>query len=163
MKPSGLAALAAITILAGCSARQIETATPAVPARPNLVPAQRADIPVERLVGNWGVASYREEKDKARTEKQARSFCNRPYSIEKGPTDGVMMHVNDDTKKYELTLKSGGGKTYLGFEGPAGDDQDREVLSISDSEFVLRYVNPEINTRYGTFIYVRCGQTARRR
>ena len=143
--------------LAGCSSRQIDVASPApVPAA--LGPATASSVPVERLIGSWGVASYREEKDRARTEAQARSFCNRPYVIERGPSDGVMMHVNDDTKKYELTLKGAGGKTYLGFDAPPGHDQDRELLSISDNQFVLRYINPEINTRYGTFIYVRCGQ-----
>ena len=34
------------------------------------------------------------------------------------PKTAVMMHVNDDTKKYELTLKGAGGKTYLGFDDP---------------------------------------------
>ena len=28
-----------------------------------------------------------------------------PYTIAKGPTDGVMMHVADDPKLYELRLK----------------------------------------------------------
>ena len=49
-----------------------------------------------------------------------------------------------------------GGKTYLGFEGPPGDDQDREILSMSENMFVVRYINPETNDRYGTLIYVRC-------
>ncbi|MBV9181766.1 MAG: hypothetical protein JO105_07685 [Hyphomicrobiales bacterium] len=109
-------------------------------------------------MGKWGVASYRQEKDKARTEAQARAQCKLPYVISKGPTDGVMMHVADDPTPHELTLKGGpGGKTYLGFEGPPGDDQDREILSMSDNMFVTRFVSPETNTRYGTFIYVRCG------
>ncbi|MET0606678.1 MAG: hypothetical protein ABWZ80_09500 [Beijerinckiaceae bacterium] len=110
-----------------------------------------------KLVGRWGVASYREEKDRQRTEAQARSHCRQPYVIAKGPTDGVMMHVADDPKPYELTLKGGSdGKTYLGFEAPPGDPQDREIVSFNDNLMVMRWVSPDVNTRYGTFVYVRC-------
>jgi hypothetical protein len=135
--------------LAGCAGTPGETA---LPAR-----ATPAAYPVDRLVGKWGVASYRQEKDKGRTEAMARAQCKLPYVITKGPTDGVIMHVADDPTPHELTLKGGpGGKTYLGFEGPPGDDQDREVLSMSENMFVVRYINPETNDRYGTLIYVRC-------
>ena len=52
-----------------------------------------------------------------------------------------MMHVADDPKLYELRLKAGpGGKTYLGFEAPAGDPQDRELLSVKPKEIVARFV-----------------------
>ena len=50
------------------------------------------------------------------------------------------------------------GKVYLGFAGPAGDVQDRLILSITDREFVTRYVDPDTNTRYGTLVYVRCAK-----
>ena len=139
--------------LAGCVSQPGETAGGA------RVAAAPAAYPVDRLVGSWGVASYRDEKDRGRTEAQARAQCKLPYVIKKGPTDGVIMHVADDTTPHELTLKGGpGGKTYLGFEGPPGDDQDREILSMSDNQFVARYINPETNSRYGTFIYVRCNK-----
>ena len=115
---------------------------------------------VDRLVGSWGVASYREEKDRPRTETQARAQCKLPYVIKRGPTDGVIMHVADDATPHELGLKQGDdGKVYLGFAGPAGDPQDRQILSISDREFVTRYVDPDTNTRYGTLVYVRCGKS----
>jgi hypothetical protein len=68
-----------------------------------------------------------------------------------------MMHAADDSKLYELRLKGASdGKTYLGFEGPPGDWQDREVVSLSEREMVLRFVDPDANSRYGTFVYVRC-------
>src|SRR5450631_3659906 len=145
-------AVAAAAELAGCGGS--ETVAPAPEPQAAASPSM---ISVDKLVGNWGVASYRQEKDKARTELQARSQCKLPYVVKKGPTDGVMMHVADDTTIHELTFKGGaGGKTYLGFAGPPGDDQDREVLSSNDKMFVARYVNPETNARYGTFIYTRC-------
>lgn len=141
--------------VAGCASTPGESLTPARPAALTAAPAAYS---VDKLVGSWGIASYREEKDRARTEAQARAACKLPYAITKGPTDGVMMHVADDTAKHELTLKGApGGKTYLGFEGPPGDEQDREILSMADNMFVTRYIAPDTHTRYGTFIYVRCG------
>jgi hypothetical protein len=115
------------------------------------------NIGVEKLIGSWGIASFHTEKDRKRTEAQAKAGCSQPYVIRKGPDDGVMMHVADDAKLYELRLKAGtGGRTFLGFEAPAGDPQDREILSASDSMLVMRFVDPDAHRRYGTFIYVRC-------
>ena len=69
-----------------------------------------------------------------------------------------MMHVADDPKLYELRLKGdAAGKTYLGFEAPPGDPQDREILSATDQLMTMRFVDPDANRRYGTFVYVRCG------
>ncbi len=111
----------------------------------------------DALVGRWGIASFHTEKDRKRTEAEARAQCKQPYTITKGPGDGVMMHVADDPKPYELRLKAGpGGKTYVGFEAPAGDPQDRELLSVSQKELVMRFVDPDANRRYGTFVYSRC-------
>jgi len=113
----------------------------------------------ERLVGKWGVASFHNENDRKRTEAQARAQCSLPYVVAQGPSDGVMMHVADDAKLYELKLKGGaGGKTYLGFEAPAGDPRDREILSASDTMLTLRFVDADANRRYGTFVYVRCSR-----
>lgn len=137
--------------LAGC----LSTAEDA--PRPASAAATPADPRTQTLVGRWGTASYREEKDRRRTEAQARAQCRLPYVIARGPTDGVMMHAADDPKLYELKLKAApGGKLYLGFEAPPGDWQDREILSFSEDLIVMRFVDPEINARYGTFVYVRC-------
>lgn len=112
----------------------------------------------ERLIGRWGVASFHTDKDRQRTEREARTQCSLPYTIAKGPTDGVMMHVADDPKLYELRLKGdASGRTYLGFEAPPGDPQDREILSASNNLMTMRFVDPDADRRYGTFVYVRCG------
>ncbi|MFL4993627.1 MAG: hypothetical protein ACJ8DV_20395, partial [Microvirga sp.] len=111
----------------------------------------------ERLLGRWGVASFHDDKDRRRTEAEARAQCGQAYAITKGPTDGVMMHVADDPKRYELRLKGdASGRTYLGFEAPAGHPQDREILSSTDNLMTMRFVDPDANRRYGTFVYVRC-------
>ena len=112
----------------------------------------------ERLVGRWGVASFHADKDQKRTEAEAKAQCRQPYTIKLGPTNGVLMHVADDPNVHELQLKGdNAGKTYLGFEAPPRDPQDREILSISDRMMTMRFVDPDANGRYGTFIYVRCG------
>ena len=123
-----------------------------------LVSAERpTSIRSEALIGRWGVASFRQEKDRQRVAAQARAQCKLPYTIARGPTGGVMMHVADDSTLYELRPKGGSdGKTYLGLEAPPGHVQDREILSISEREMVMRFVDPDANNRYGTFVYVRC-------
>lgn len=111
----------------------------------------------DALVGSWGIASYHDIKDRARTERQAKDQCKQAYRISRGPNDGVMMHVADDPKLYELRFKAGSnGKNYVGFEAPAGDPQDREIISISHAMVEMRFVDPEAHRRYGTFLFVRC-------
>ncbi|PTM42526.1 hypothetical protein [Bosea sp. 124] len=142
--------------LAGClSSGDDERASPSQVVSASITAPSH--IGVEKLVGRWGIASFHTEKDRKRTEAQARASCSQPYVITKGPDDGVMMHVADDAKLYELRLKAGpGGRTFLGFEAPAGDPQDREILSATDAMLVMRFVDPDAHRRYGTFIYVRC-------
>lgn len=153
LPPVGLAVAAfAALALAGCvggGGGSVQTA--AVVIAPS-------HIDLNKVVGRWGIASFHVEKDRKRTEAQAKAGCSQPYVITKGPSDGVMMHVADDPKLYELRLKGGpGGKNYLGFEAPAGDPQDREILSVTDSMLVMRFVDPDAHRRYGTFIFARCG------
>jgi len=147
--PATLAACAAL--VAACVSRPVQDVAVTIN------PSPPASLPRERLIGNWGVASFHSEKDRKRTEAQARAQCSSPYAITKGPTDGVMMHVADDPKLYELKVKGGpGGKTYVGFEAPAGHPQDREILAATDAVITLRFVDDEAHRRYGTFIFVCC-------
>ena len=150
------ALLAGALVLAGCASTPQAPVTQAPPAPARIAAAH----PVTALIGNWGVASFREDRDRARTQSMARQHCRLPYVIAKGPTDGVMMHVADDAKLYELTLKgSSDGKTYLGFDAPPGHPQDREILSLTANEIVMRFVAADVHARYGTFVYVRCPGT----
>jgi hypothetical protein len=126
-------------------------------AAPSAAVSTPAAFERERLLGRWGVASFHDDKDRRRTEAEARAQCGQAYAITKGPTDGVMMHVADDPKRYELRLKGdAAGRTYLGFEAPAGHPQDREILSSTDNLMTMHFVDPDANRRYGTFVYVRC-------
>lgn len=141
-------------LLGGCLSGADEPRAPQTQVASVAAPST---ISVDTVIGRWGIASFHNEKDRKRTEGQAQAACNQPYVISKGPRDGVMMHVADDAKLYELRLKAGpGGRNFLGFEAPAGDLQDREILSVTDTMLVMRFVDPDAHRRYGTFIYVRC-------
>jgi hypothetical protein len=123
------------------------------PPPPNMNPAD--------FVGRWGYAAYHKEADRSRTVGAARAQCNNAYTIGRGATGGILMHLADAKEPQELRLKAGAdGKAYLGPEGPAPDSQDREIVRFDGRELVMRWVDPEISARYGTSVYVRCGAPA---
>jgi hypothetical protein len=122
----------------------------AAPPAPNINPGD--------LVGRWGLAAYHKDADRPRTEAAARGQCNNAYTIGRGPSGGVLMHLADAREPLELRLKLGtDGRTYLGPDGPAPARQDREVVTFNGRVLITRWVDPEIAGRYGTSIYVRCG------
>ena len=78
-----------------------------------------ATIRSDEIVGRWGLASYQDPKDRARTEAMARSQCKQPYVITAGASGGVIMHLADQATPQELRLKgSPSGKNYIGPAGP---------------------------------------------
>lgn len=153
-------ALISVLAVAGCASVQgpvQQQATP-VPAEPAVLPTLPPAFQPGEIVGRWGFAAYHREGDRSRTETAAKAGCNNPYVIKRGPTGGVMMHLADDAKASELTLKGGpGGRTYVGPEGPPAGPQDREVVTFNGRTLVLRWMDPEVASRYGTSVYVRCG------
>ncbi|WP_413990810.1 hypothetical protein ACMDCR_01465 [Labrys okinawensis] len=143
-KGAGGALLCAIA-LAGCS-----TSTP--------VATPQFSITSDQLVGKWGLASYRAEQDRVRTQAQAKAACSNPYVIGKGANGGVMMHLADQATPQELFVKTASdGAVYIGPQGPAGDPHDRRVLSYDPTSFTALWVDPDAAKRYGTLLYVRCG------
>jgi hypothetical protein len=115
----------------------------------------------EEIVGRWGIASYTRDADKARTEAAARKQCAKAYTISKGPTGGLMMHQPDQTQPTELRIKStADARTFIGPAGDPGGAEDREILSFNGRVMITRYVDPELTSRYGTMVYVRCGPRA---
>jgi len=129
------------------------------PPQPAAVPLLPPAFPPQDIVGRWGLAAYHKEEDRPRIEAAAANQCKQPYVITLGPTGGVMMHLADQAKPEELRLKGApGGKTYIGPEGdPPGSQQDREVVSFDGRILILRWLDPEVQGRYGTMVYVRCG------
>ena len=115
----------------------------------------------DEFVGRWGVASYRSERDRARTEAAARKQCSKAYTITKGPNGGLMMHLADQTQPSELRVKgSPDGKTFIGPVGEPGAEQDREVVLFDGRILIMRFVDPEVAGRFGNMLYVRCAPTA---
>jgi hypothetical protein len=128
------------------------------PAAPAVVQAGPPAFPPQDIVGRWGLAAYHKEEDRARTEAAARGQCKQPYVITAGPSGGVMMHLADQATPTELRLRGVGGKTYIGpADGEPGGPQDREVVNFNGRELILRWNDSEVQGRYGTMVYVRCG------
>jgi len=116
-------------------------------------------FPPQDIVGRWGLAAYHNVEDRARIEAAAAQQCKQPYVITLAPSGGVMMHLADQATPTELALKGApGGKTYIGpKDEPAAGTDDREVVSFDGRVLILRWMDPEVQSRYGTMVYVRCG------
>jgi hypothetical protein len=141
--------LPATLLIAACANMNTSNLLGPSPAPPS--------FPAEQLVGRWGLAAYQRDEDRTRTESEARQQCRQAYEIQRGPNGGVLMHLADQSEPQELQLKGlAGGKTFIGPEGEAGGQQDREVISFDGKILVLRWVDTEIAARYGTAIYVKC-------
>ena len=146
-----LFAVGLLFALAGCMSTGAPQATTAVAVTP-AVAVTSAD-----LVGDWGLGSYRQDADRARTEKMAKSTCNNPYKIGAGQNGGVIMHLADQKEPSELYLKTAGdGRVFLGPKGPAGVKPDRQVVSFDSGVLVTKFVDASAADRYGILIYVRC-------
>ena len=154
---TNLGVAAALSIfLGGCPSM-----SPSVPPEPYVAPDVPATIRPDEIVGRWGLASYQNPNDRARTEAAARGQCKQPYVIGAGTTGGVIMHLADQPTPQELRLKgSQSGKNYIGPPGPAGGQQDREIVSFDGRILVTRFLDKDAATRYGNMVYVRCAPHA---
>lgn len=153
-----IALAASMIALSGCTTQpQQEAMSPvALPA-----PEIPARVRASEIVGRWGYAAYHKPEDRARTEANARGQCKQPFVIGSGPTGGVMMYLADSAQLQELRLKgTQGGRDYVGPAGQTPGQQDREIVSFDGRVLVLKYVDPEIDGRYGTGIFVRCAPHA---
>jgi hypothetical protein len=153
------AALAAFA-LGACSTTPSTTVDPAAPvAAP--APEMPARVRAAEIVGRYGYAAYHDAKDRNRTEANARGQCKQPFVIGQGTAGGVVMPLADTPQPQELRLKgSQGGKDYIGPPGETPGPQDREIVSFDGRVLVLKYVDPEIDGRYGTGVFVRCAPRA---
>ena len=154
----------ALTIfLGGCGSMSLPSfsSSPSVAPEPSLAPEMPATIRADEIVGRWGLASFTNPADRARTEVAARAQCKQPYLIGAGSSGGVIMHLADQATPQELRLKgSPSGKNYIGPPGPAGTEQDREIISFDGRILVTRFIDKDAATRYGNMVYVRCAPRA---
>ena len=131
------------------------------PTEPGVAPEMPATIRADEIVGRWGLASFQNPTDRARTEKMARDQCKQPYVIGAGQSGGVVMHLADQATPQELRLKgSPSGKNYIGPAGPTPGEQDREIVSFDGRVLITRFIDKDAATRYGNMVYVRCAPRA---
>ena len=155
-----VALIAGAFALAGCETSGLNMPQPAQPAAPAAdLPLMPPSFPAQNLVGRWGLTAYHNEADRERTITAAAGQCRNPYVITMGPTGGVMMHLADQATPTELALKGApGNKNFIGpKEDAPGGNSDREVVSFDGRVLTLRWMDPEVQSRYGTMVYVRCG------
>jgi hypothetical protein len=161
---ANLGIASALTIFLGaCSSMSLPSfsSSPSVAPEPAPAPEMPATIRADEIVGKWGLASFQNPNDRARTEAAAKAQCKQPYVIGAGANGGVIMHLADQATPQELRLKGGpGGKNYIGPPGPAGGEQDREIVSFDGRVLVTRFIDKDAATRYGNMVYVRCAPRA---
>ena len=163
---ANLAVISALTVgLGGCgggmSLPSFGSSSSAPAQEPGVAPDVPATIRSDELVGKWGLASYQNPADRARTEKQAAAQCKQPYVIGAGGSGGVIMHLADQATPQELRIKgSQSGKNYIGPAGPPAGPDDREIVSFDGRVLITRFTDPDAATRYGNMVYVRCGPRA---
>ena len=157
----GIASALAI-LLGACGSMSLPSlsSSPSEP-EPGVGPEMPATVRADEIVGRWGLASFQNPNDRARTEAAARAQCKQPYVIGAGSSGGVVMHLADQATPQELRLKgSPSGKNYIGPPGAAGGEQDREIVSFDGRVLVTRFIDKDAATRYGNMVYVRCAPRA---
>src|ERR1700733_9429132 len=132
---ANLGAVGALTVLLGaCSSMSLTSSSPPPEAAP--VPAMPASIRADEIVGRWGLASFQDPKDRARTENAAKGQCKQPYVIGAGTHGGVIMHLADQATPQELDLKgSPGGKNYIGPPGPPPARRTARSCRLTDASW----------------------------
>jgi hypothetical protein len=157
----GIASALAL-LLGACGGMSLPSLSgPTAAPEPAAVPEMPATIRPDEIVGRWGLASYQNPADRARTEAAAKLQCKQPYVIGAGSSGGVIMHLADQATPQELRLKgSPSGKNYIGPPGPAGSEQDREIVSFDGRVLVTRFTDKDAAVRYGNMVYVRCAPRA---
>jgi len=162
---ANLAIASALTIFLGaCSSMSLpslSSSSAPEPAESAVAPEMPANIRSDEIVGRWGLASFQNPNDRARTEAAARGQCKQPYVIGAGSSGGVIMHLADQATPQELRLKgTPSGKNYIGPAGPTPGEQDREIVSFDGRVLITRFVDKDAAVRYGNMVYVRCAPRA---
>src|SRR5437879_10704591 len=99
----------------GLSLPSFPSPPPPPEAEPGTGPEMPASIRADEIVGRWGLASFQNPADRARTEAAARAQCKNPYVIGAGTSGGVVMHLADQATPQELRRTgSPNGKNYIG-------------------------------------------------
>lgn len=148
--------LAVVSVLGLGACSTTDIAAPTVVALP-IPPGPPVVVDIALLPGRYGLASYRDEKDRARTEAEARRACGNPYVIAAGPQGGVLMHLPDQAQPTEVFVKTtADGRSLIGPRGAIGLPQDRVVMYFQGGLLITEWLDPGARERYGTMLFVRC-------
>lgn len=161
VSPSPRALASLLILLAGSAALSACNTTDIAGGAtvPTLVipPGPPVAVDIALLPGKYGLASYREEKDRARTEAEAKRACGNPYVIAAGPQGGVLMHLPDQAQPTEVFVKTTpDGRSLIGPRGAVGLPQDRVVMYFQGGVLITEWLDPSARERYGTMLFVRC-------
>ena len=100
-------------------------------------------ISPDQLVGKWGFAAYHRDTDRARTIKEARAQCNKPYVIGKGPNGGVMMNLADQaTCRNWCSRPARTERPISGRPAPPATADDRIVTNVEANSFTHELGRP---------------------
>lgn len=145
---------AVAALAAACASTGTQAPQPVEPAMPRYT----SPITAQQLAGKWGLAAYHRPDDAVRTEAQARQGCRQPYVITAGSNGGFMMYLADQSTPSELVSKQvAPGPVFIGLpDEPPGSETDREVLRFDGQVLVMKWMDPEVQGRYGTMVFVRC-------
>ena len=147
--------VAGVIGLAACSTTDI--AGPTTVAVLPIPPGPPVVVDIALLPGRYGLASYRDEKDRARTEAEAKRACGNPYVVAAGPQGGVLMHLPDQAQPTEVFIKTtADGRSLIGPRGAIGLPQDRVVMYFQGGILITEWLDPGARERYGTMLFVRC-------
>ena len=144
---SALAGLLAACGGGGMSLGNFGSSSSPVTTEPGVEPEMPATIKSQELVGKWGLASFQNPNDRARTEKQAAAQCKQPYVIGARQSAGVGMHLADPAPPPELRVKgSPTGKHHRGPPAPPAGEHDHEIVSFDPRTPLTRFTTHDAPT-----------------
>jgi hypothetical protein len=150
---SGVRALIATLLVAALSGCMTANNPPPAP----IASTSAVSITVADLQGNWGLASFRKEEDRERTEVAAKAACSNPYQVTAGSGGGVMMYLADKTEPSEVFVKVGtDGQVFIGPRGAPAMAEDRQVISYENNVLITEWLDKAKRDHYGTMILVKC-------
>src|SRR5258705_2528949 len=102
---ANLAIASALTILlAACNSMSLPSlsSSSAPEVEPGVAPDMPATIRSDEIVGRWGLASFQNPNDRARTEAAARGQCKQPYGFGAATSAGVARRLADQATPPDL-------------------------------------------------------------
>jgi len=127
---------------------------------PGVAPEMPATVRADEIVGRWALHRFRIPTT-ARAPKPRRGLSASSLTSS-APVLPVASSCIWLTRRPRRAAAEGSpsGKNYIGPPGPAGGEQDREIISFDGRVLVTRFIDKDAATRYGNMVYVRCGARA---